>query len=207
MSDSNYHIGDYTVKTTGNLDHSCEGEVLSINAKGLEGRVLITAEQCVGICSGGALASIDNNEPDAGKITLGVGELGVMKLKSGPPVGGVTLRLDGPELLEMAVGEPGAGSSITMTPESITFKVAETTLTISPGGIVEDVAEVTREVSAEGHNFSAAETEFNIGVQGVTREGPTDANEVEGGTLENETLGSHTTDALKNEDAGIAMEI
>lgn len=207
MSDSNYHIGDYSVNTTGNLDLSCGGQVLSINATGEEGRVIVAAAQCVGICSGSALVSIDNNEPDAGKITLGVGELGIMKLKSGPPVGGVTIRLDGAELLELAVGEPGAGASITMTPESITFRVAETTLTISPEGIVEDVAEVTREVSAEGHNLTAAETEMNIGVQGVTREGPTDSNEVEGGTVENETLGSHTTDGIKNEDAGVSMDV
>ena len=80
-------------------------------------------------------------------------------------------------------------------------------LTLSPEGITESVAEVTREVTPQGHNFTAAETEMNIGVQGFAQEGPTDASEVEGGVVENETLGSHTTDALKNEDAGIAMEV
>jgi hypothetical protein len=207
MSDGNLHVGDYTVKVTGNMNLSSSGLVTSIQATGAESSMMLLATESIAVSAGNAIAYVENNMEEAGKAGLTVGETGIVKLASGPPIGGVTLELEGPELLKMSVGAPGVGASITMTPESITFKVAETTLTLSPEGITETVAEVTREATPEGHNFTAAETEMNIGVQGFTQEGPTDSSEIEGGTLENETLGSHTTDALKNEDAGIAMEI
>ncbi len=207
MSDSNYHVGDYALKTTGNMSLSCDGPIAAVQAVGEESSLTLTATQSVAVFSGDAMAVVENTEPEAGNAALSVGTAGKITLAAGEPGEGVMIRLQGPELLEMSVGVTGEGASITMTPESITFKVAETTLTLTPGGIVENVDEVTREVSAEGHNFTAAETEMNIGVQGQTGEGPTDSSEIEGGTLENETLGSHTTDAMKNEDAGIAMEV
>jgi hypothetical protein len=93
-----------------------------------------------------------------------------------------------------------------MTPESITLKVAEVSFSITPEGISEAVAETTRGVTPAGHNMAAAETECNIGVQGWSFEGPTASQEVDGGAENNETLGSQSTDALKNEDAGLSME-
>ena len=207
MSDNNYHVGDYTVKVTGDMNLVADGSITSIQAIGEESGMILRGQQSVTMSAGNALAYVENNEPEAGKAGFFVGEMGVIKLAAGTPVGGVTVELQGPELLKMSVGPPAAGASITMTPESITFKVAGNTFTLTGEGIVENVAEVTREVTAEGHNLTAGETEMNVGVQGFTQEGPTDTSEVEGGTVENETLGSHTTDALKNEDAGISMDV
>jgi len=207
MPDNNYHVGDYALKATGNLSLACQGKKTSISCAGEEGSMMIAANKAVAVFSGAAFTALENDEPEGGKAVMRAGEVGKVTLSAGPPVGGVLIKLQGPELLEMSVGEPGVGASITMGPESITFKVAEATFTLTPEGIVESVAEVTREVTPEGHNFTAAETEMNIGVEGFAQEGPVSASEVEGGALENETLGSHTTDALKNEDAGIAMEI
>ncbi|MGE3805441.1 MAG: hypothetical protein AB7K24_12270, partial [Gemmataceae bacterium] len=75
----------------------------------------------------------------------------------------------------------------------------------TPEGIVEEVAEASREVTAEGHNFTAAETELNVGVEGLSAALPTQEEEVEGGVEINETLSALTTEAAKEEDAGIIM--
>ncbi len=207
MSDNNYHVGDYTLKVCGDMDLSCAGAKSTIRATGEESTMMIAAEKTVGIFSGSAFAAVENDEPEAGSATLQAGETGKVTLAAGPVLSGVSIKLQGPELLELSVGAPGVGASIIMTPESITFKVAETSLTLSPEGIIEDVAEVTREVTVEGHNFTAAETEMNIGVEGFVMEGPSVEGEFEGGTVTNETLGECLSDAMKSMEAGITMMV
>ena len=128
----------------------------------------------------------------------------------------------------ISCGEYGVGSSITMTPISITFKVGETLMTmtaegivttapsveincedtnvlISPEGITEEVGEVTREMTMEGHNFTAAEVEMNVGVAGFTAEGPTSTSEFEGSTELNTATLTQAIDALISLDAPIPM--
>ncbi len=205
MSDDNFHVGDYTLKVTGDMDLSCEGKMTAIRSTGTESSMMIAAQKTVGLFSGDAFAVVENDEEEAGKAAMKVGETGSVTLSAGPPVGGVTIKLQGPELLEMTVGEPEVGASITMTPESITFKVAETSFTLSPEGILEDVGEVTREVTVEGHNLTAAETEMNVGVEGFVLEGPSLDAEYEGGTVINESLGELSTDAARSVEASITM--
>lgn len=206
MADNTMHIGSYSCCATGSMTLESQGTGTILAASGLEGSVLITAGSSIVAQSGPALLTLENEEA-RGVATLQAGEVGSVKLGTGPEEEGPLVELEGPELLKLSVGAPGAGASITMTPESITLKVAEVSITLTPEGITDVVAEVTREVTPEGHNMSAAETDFNIGVAGITSEGPTKTEEIEGGTVENETLGSHTTDAAKNEDAGIMMEV
>lgn len=196
MPASNYHIGDYTVKTTGNIDLSSKGKNTSIQATGSESSMMLTAKKAVGVFSGSAMAVLHNSGTEAGKVTVGVSETGTVKLAAGPPEGGVTIKLQGPETLELSVGVPGEGSSIIMGPESIIFKVAEVCYTLTPEGITEVVAEVTREVTAEGHNLTAAETEVNIGVEGNAEEVPTADTVAEAGTDATATLSATETAAV-----------
>ena len=76
---------------------------------------------------------------------------------------------------------------------------------ISPEGITEEVGEVTREMTAEGHNFTAAEVEMNVGVQGVTAEGPTSTSEFEGSTELNTAMLTQAMDGMLSVDAPITM--
>lgn len=132
------------------------------------------------------------------------------------------------EKLELSMGPPGTGSMITMTDESITFKVGEVVISITPEGIVstsptvevncedtnisisaeginEQVAEVTREMNVEGHNFTAAETEFNVGVEGFVSEGPVKASETEAAEGQNSTIHANIADAMDTRLAAILV--
>ena len=132
------------------------------------------------------------------------------------------------EALSLSMGPPGAGSKILMTPESITFQVGETIMTMTAAGIVteaqcveincddtnisisaeginEEVGEVTREMNAEGHNFTAAETELNVGVEGLVSEAPTMAVEFEAASELSATENSITGDAMLSHEAPIIM--
>jgi len=207
MTERLLHNGSFDIQALGNLSFASEGEMTELSADGMNGSLHMRAKKVATVTSGAATLFLVNDDPAQGESYLQAGEAGAVRIGCGPPEVGPLIKLQGPEELELSVGPPGLGASITMTPESITFKVAEVTFTMTPEGITETVAEATREMTPEGHNMTAAETDYNIGVQGVSWEGPTEVQEVEGGSVENETLGSHTTDALKNEDAGIAMEV
>jgi hypothetical protein len=204
MADKNLQIGNYDLRALGRVFIVSTGAGIVANAAGAEGNILLGAGASVGAFSGPAMWLLENNEPLAGKVTIQAGPEGSVKLGVGPPIAGALITM-GPEELTLSVGPPGVGASIKLTPESITLKVAEVSLTLTPEGITEDVAEVSREVTPEGHNFTAAETEMNIGVAGITSESPTRQDEVEGGNVVNETLGTHSTDAVKNVDAAILM--
>ncbi len=207
MSEQQIYNGDCDVQATGSLSLSSGGEATEVSATGVEGSLFLHGSKLTAVTSGAASLVLVNDDLAQGETYLQAGLEGAVKIGCGPPEVGPLIKLQGPEEIQLTVGPPGVGASITMTPESITFKVAEVSFALTPEGITELVAEATREVTPEGHNMTAAETEFNIGVQGVTWEGPTETQEVEGGAVENETLGSHTTDAIKNEDAGIVMEV
>ena len=128
--------------------------------------------------------------------------------------------------INLSVGVPDVGPSITITPESIIFKVGETSWTMTAAGIVttspavevncedtnvvisaegisEEVAEITREVTAEGHNMMAAEVEVNIGVAGINNEAPMANHENEATTEIISSLLNQTIDAIVATDAAL----
>lgn len=207
MSEQILHDGNYDLQATGQLRVGSGGQFTEVSASGEQGKLFLRAMKLTSASAGPASLILVNDDPAQGETYLQAGEAGSVCIGCGPTEIGPLIKLQGPEEIRISVGPEGVGASITMTPESITFKVAEVSFSLTPEGITELVAEATRELTPEGHNMTAAETEFNVGVEGVAWEGPTEAQEVEGGAVENETLGSHTTDALKNEDAGIAMEV
>lgn len=204
MNEEKYYVGDYSMNVVGTLSLVSTGPRVIISASGELGSLIMNASKSAGMFCGPAVLSLVQEDPAQGQVALLAGEAGTIKLIAGPPLEGAVISMMAEEI-SLSVGAPGTGSSIVMTPESVTIKVAEVTFTITPEGITEDVAEVTREMTAEGHNLTAAETEFNVGVQGESKEGPTKTEEVEGGAVENETLTSNTTDAAKNDDAGIMI--
>ena len=210
-NERNIVCGAYALNAEGNVYIASRGDAVVLEASGNvenenQGMVQLLASSAISLIAGNTLVGLCGEGKESGVIGLLAPPEGKVSLACGVPEVGPRIQLE-PELLKIEIGPPGVGAGIEMTPESITIRIAEVSLTLTPEGITEVVAEVTREVTPEGHNMTAAETDFNIGVEGVSWEGPTESQEVEGGAVENETLGSHTTDAAKNEDAGIAMEV
>jgi len=132
--------------------------------------------------------------------------------------------------INLSVGIPDVGPSITITPEAIIIKVGETTWTMTAGGIVttspavevncedtnvmisaegisEEVAENSREVSAQGHNMMAAEVEVNIGVAGINNEAPMANHENEATTEIISSLLNETIDAIFAVDAALIESV
>jgi hypothetical protein len=224
-ADETHMVGDAMTNVGGSYTLMAFGDGIYLAGAGDGTAVHVSADSAIGLyCSPAEIAMTSSAEGTVGSIGLAAGELGSINMTVGTPEVGTSVTAEPesltlsvgvvdvgarikltPESITLSVGAPGAGASLSMTPESITLKVGEVTLTLSLEGIVEDVAECSRELTPEGHNFTAAETEFNVGVQGQTSEGPTEEAEVEAGTVENETLGSDTTDAAKNTDAGIMI--
>jgi hypothetical protein len=200
-----YADGDHVIKTLGGVCIDAQGYGVDVLATGLEGSISVGAETSIGMYSGEATVSLVNDEV-GGCVTIAGGEAGKISHVVGPPEAGAMLEML-PEMIMLSVGPLGEGASITLTPESIIFKVAEVTYMMTPASITEMVAEVTREMTPEGHNLTAAETEFNVGVTGEAKELPTEAAEVEGGVADNATMSSYTSDAMKNDDAGIMMQV
>jgi hypothetical protein len=207
MSNQQLHIDDYEIRSAGRITLYGAGEGITLTAGDEAGVINLVAQAGAIVGSGPANLTLENADEGAGgTATLQAGGEGQVKIGAGVPEVGASMVLL-PEEITIRVGPPGVGASITMTPESITFRVAEVSFMLTPEGIVEEVAECSREHTPEGHNFTAAETELNVGVEGEAKEFPTEMQEVEGGTVQNETLGSHTSDALSNTDAGIAMTV
>jgi hypothetical protein len=217
-------VGDWTAAADGNVSLTTGSTYLYLGAMSPNGSILMNAGATASVYCGPTRMVLSNDEAGVGTVHVSAGLEGTLLLDCGPLDEGPTFELTPetmtlqigppdtgacilmtPESINISVGPEGEGAMIEITPESITLKVAEVTFTLTAEGITEDVAEVTREMTAEGHNFTAAETEFNVGVQGQTAEGPTQEEEVEAGTVENETLGSDTTDAAKNVDAAIQI--
>lgn len=196
-------IGEYEVEASTDLTMIARGNKLSLRAISETGNVMVDATRTVTIMSGPAFVAVENDLV-GGKAVVCGGELGTVMHMVGPPLAGAQIKML-PELVTISVGAPGAGSSIAMTPESITLKVGEVTLTLSPAGIVEDVAEVSRETTAEGHVLTAAESVFNVGVSGITKEGPTDEAEIEGGAELNISLLNQTADGVNTQEASVTM--
>lgn len=206
MPHKNIHIGASNTHVTENINIQTSNGNITMGAGGPKSNVMITGAAGAGIQSGPAQLTLTNDDMTTGNAVLTVGELGSVQLGCGVPLIGAMIKLE-PELISISCGAPGVGAAIKMTPESITFSVGEVSFTMSLAGIVEEVAECSRELTPQGHNMIAAETELNVGVQGQTAEHPTEEREVEAGSVENETMGSHTSDAMKNEDAGVMMTV
>lgn len=130
--------------------------------------------------------------------------------------------------INLSVGVPDVGPSITITPESIIFRVGEATMTMTAQGIfmvapavgvacgqtnivineieiVEQIGENSRILNDEGHSLSAAETELNVGVEGLVSEAPTMAVEFEASSELSATENSITGDAMLSLEAAIIM--
>jgi hypothetical protein len=131
-------------------------------------------------------------------------------------------------MIKIAIGPIETGNSILLSEAGIGFKVGantmmltklglsvvaplmqvtceETTQIINAGGITEEVGEVTRETTVEGHNFTAAEVEVNIGVNGITYEAPMSSSEFEGSAEFNTAMLTQGIDAMLSQESALSI--
>jgi hypothetical protein len=189
-----------------------------------------------------------NPDPSISLSTTGINssEISLVANATGNPLGGSIVANTGGVLISygikgnegiasitnkainLSVGVPDVGPSITITPESIIFRVGEATMTmtaqgifmVAPAvgvacgqtnivineiGIVEQIGENSRILNDEGHSLSAAETELNVGVEGLVSEAPTMAVEFEASSELSATENSITGDAMLSLEAAITM--
>ena len=233
-----YNVSEFLVTAfDGNVNITSTGEsaVLSLNSPNIS---LNSEQAMVQVLSGeeggsvylnasGSNASVSMGTPIEGINSVATVTPKGILLAYGPPDIAAMVQLMDSALI-LSIGPEATGGMITLTPESITFKVGETQMTmtaegivttapsvevncddtnvvISPEGITEEVGEVTREMTAEGHNLTAAEVEMNVGVQGVTAEGPTSTSEFEGSTELNTAMLTQAMDGMLSVDAPITM--
>lgn len=164
------------------------------------GNVIVSGVNSASMDCGPAAVWLSSSTPATGKVVIEAGTGGTVAMTCGPSFEGPNLLMS-PETITLRVG----ASSIVLTADSITLMVGEATYTLTSEGLVEEMGEVTREMTFEGHNLQAGEAEFNLGLEGEAKEGPTETSEAEGGHVQNQTLASDTTDAMKNEDPGIEV--
>ena len=116
------------------------------------------------------------------------------------------------EILRVKLGNKAGKAASRITAEgvvteapSVEVSCDDTNISISAEGINEEVGEVTREMNAEGHNLTAAETELNVGVEGIAGEAPTQELEFEAASELSATENSITGDAMLSQEAAITM--
>jgi hypothetical protein len=132
---------------------------------------------------------MSQSSPVEGAILMTAGLQGTIALGVGPDVIGPLIKIE-PTKITLSVGPPGVGSMIEMTPTGITLSVAEITLKITP----------------LGHQLTAAETEHDVLVSGVTVKAPMQQIQVEATNQQSETLATHGTDGVRQQQVGIELE-
>jgi hypothetical protein len=181
--------GAHQVHTLGDIDLHSLGSGVTIRAAGEDADLILDGVGTANLSCSPCVLSMSQSSPLAGAILMTAGLQGSIALGVGPDVIGPLIKLE-PEKITLSVGPPGAGSMIEMTPTGITLSVAEITLKITP----------------MGHQLTAAETEHDVLVSGVSVQAPMQQIQIEGAYQQTETLGSHETDGIRQQQVGMEME-
>ncbi|MEQ8790292.1 MAG: hypothetical protein RIC55_28610 [Pirellulaceae bacterium] len=198
------HVGDRQIQATANIDIASHGARTSLMAAGEEGALVMSANKIAALVCGSTALSMENDEDQAGAVSLQAGPEGQLTIALGPEEIGPRIVLE-PELLTIAVGVPGVGASIKMTPESIMLQVAENTVELTPEGLTEIIAEVMRSLTAEGQTVTAGETVHTVGLTGEEMEGPTNMAEAEGDASIMAPMLEVTGDGMLTEEGAMVM--
>lgn len=180
-SNANIVVGPYQVEATGSVTFISHGEGMAIQ-------------------SVGDLSTL--NIESAGSVSMLAGATGVILLNIYPQLVGPRIQLE-EGTITIAVGEIGAGASITLTEAAIILCVGDVTYTLTAEGIVEEVDDVTREVTSEGHVLTAAESELSVGVEGIVTEAPLKEEVYEGSAVVEADTAETVIDGIRMDEAGI----
>jgi hypothetical protein len=181
--------GAHQVHALGDVDIQSLGSGVTIRAAGDEADLFLDADGSANLSCGPAVLAMTQSSPAEGKIDLVAGMQGTIQLWVGLPVIGPQIKIE-PQKITLSLGPPGLGSMIEMTETGITLQVAQTTIKITPLGI----------------QMTIAETEADFLATGVNVKAPMQQIQVEAVNQQKETLGTHGTDAMRQQQVGIEME-
>jgi hypothetical protein len=181
--------GAHQVHTLGDIDLQSLGAAVTIRAGGDEADLVLDGTGTANLSCGPSVLTMTQSGPVQGKIDMMAGAQGTINLWVGLPVIGPQIKME-PEKITLSVGLPGVGSMIEMTPTGITLSVAEITLKITP----------------LGHQLTAAETEHDVLVSGVSVKAPMQQIQIEAANQQSETLATHGTDGIRQQQVGMEME-
>jgi hypothetical protein len=181
--------GAHQLHALGDIDLQSFGAAVTIRAAGDDADLVLDGAGTANLSCGPSVLTMTQSGPIQGKIDMMAGEQGTINLWVGLPIIGPQIKME-PEKITLSVGPPGAGSMIEMTPTGITFTVAEITFKITP----------------MGHQATAAETELDLLVSGMTVKAPMHQIQVEATNQQSETLGTHGTDGVRQQSVGMEME-
>jgi hypothetical protein len=201
----NIVMGAHQLHALGDIDIQSLGSGVNIRAAGDKADLVVDSSGTATMSCGPSVLTMTQSGPTQGQVDMLAGPQGTITLKVGVPVIGPTIKME-PEKITLSIGPPGAGSMIEITPTGITLQVAQTTFKMTPMGITEELAEVKRELGPLGHKMAAAETESSVQVTGLDQKAPMGQFQVEAVNTHKETIGTHGTDAMRNQQVGIEME-
>jgi hypothetical protein len=171
MPDKHIHIGDRSILATGNVEVVAQGTSAILAAPDTEGSAFISAGSLAMVQSGAGFLTIAGGDGTA-DVALQSSPTGTITIALGPMELGPCIKLSA-EQIQMTVGPPGAGASITMTPASIMIKVGVATYEMTPASISEEIAPTSRELSPAGHTLTSAESEYGLTPAGESVDVPT----------------------------------
>jgi type VI secretion system secreted protein VgrG len=168
MPDSNIHIGDKYVKATGNVEIAAQGERAVLTATGDDGLALVQAGKLVMAQSGAAFLTIAGGT-ETGDITLQSSPTGSITIALGPMLVGPCIKLS-TEKIELTVGPPGVGASLTMTPASIAVKLGVASMELTPASLALAAAESKLNLTPASASMSSLDCSVS-GMVGATVKG------------------------------------
>lgn len=194
--------GSYTVEAVGDVRYTAQGGSVVLASTADEGElgVQVLSDTFASIQCGAGLLTLEQ----AGNIFLTCGPTGKIVLHSGPPAVGPMIQMT-PTSLKLSFGPPGVGASIELSATGIDLKFGMTELKLSATGIEESLGAVSRKLGMVGHTLSAAESTVKCGVEGVTLSGPIVKANADALLQVKAAVGQFSYDAMKKEQAGIAM--
>ena len=181
--------GAHQVHALGDVDIQSLGSGVTIRAAGDKADLILDADGAAHLSCDPSVLTMTQSSPTEGKIDMVAGMQGTITFWVGPPIIGPQIKIE-PEKITLSLGPPGVGSMIEMTETGITLQVAQTTIKITPLGI----------------QMTAAETEADFLVTGVNIKAPMQQVQVEAVNQQKETLSTHGTDAMRQQQVGIEME-
>jgi len=130
---------------------------------------LIQAGKFVMAQSGAAFLTVAGSGEESGDITLQSSPTGSITIALGPVLLGACIKLS-TEKIELTVGPPGVGASITMTPASIAVKLGVASMELTPASLAIAAAEAKVSLTPASASMAAPDCTVS-GMIGVTANG------------------------------------
>jgi hypothetical protein len=202
-ADTSLIVGPHNIVATDRVEVSSRNAAVMIRSGSTETGegVHIDSKDSTTLTAGEVVVALTKG---GNKLTMTVGLNGTMLQCAGPPIIGPRIELK-PDSIELAVGPPGVGTSISLNATGITLQCGLTSLKLSLTGIEESVGITQRKAEIAGHKLTAAASSVEVAPVGVTLQGPIVKETADGLMQIKSTIQQSSFDAMGKDQAGITM--